>query len=217
MNKWAVFLLFFDNLSNRNSFGKHFDTNMFRKKVKKKMEENLNEEVFSTEENNIDTQTDHAAEIKEDSSEIEVANNKIAELNDKYLRLNAEFDNFRKRNAKERLELIQTAGVDIIRDLLDVLDDCDRSEKLFHAEDTDANSLKEGVLLIYGKLRKIMEQKGLSSFDSIEKEFDVEQHEAITEIPAPIEDMKGKVLDEVQKGYKLNGKLIRYAKVVVGK
>lgn len=140
----------------------------------------------------------------------------LAEQKDKYLRLMAEFDNFRRRTAKERLELIQTAGKDVIVSLLDVLDDCDRAEKQLNGND-DIAVQKEGILLVFNKLRSNLQQKGVKVMESIQTDFDVEKHEAITEIPAPTEELKGKVIDEVTKGYFLNDKLIRFAKVVVGK
>jgi len=138
------------------------------------------------------------------------------EQKDKYLRLMAEFDNFRRRTAKERLELIQTAGKDVIVSLLDVLDDCDRAEKQLNGTD-DIAVQKEGIQLVFNKLRSSLQQKGVKVMESINQDFDVEKHEAITEIPAPTEEQKGKVLDEVMKGYYLNDKIIRFAKVVVGK
>ncbi len=141
----------------------------------------------------------------------------LAVMTDKYMRLNAEFDNVRKRNARERVELIQTASKEVIMDLLDVLDDCNRTEELLQNDDIEVKALKEGVQLVFNKLRKTLENKGLSAFDSKGEVFDVELHEALTEIPAPKKKLKGKVVDEIQKGYNLNGKLIRHAKVVVGK
>lgn len=140
----------------------------------------------------------------------------LSEQKDKYLRLMAEFDNFRRRTAKERLELIQTAGKDVIVSLLDVLDDCDRAEKQLQGSE-DIAAQKEGVLLVFNKLRNNLQQKGVKVMESVNTDFDVEKHEAITEIPAPTEEMKGKVIDEVTKGYFLNDKIIRFAKVVVGK
>jgi molecular chaperone GrpE len=153
-------------------------------------------------------------EIVEENA-IEKLSEELQEQKDKYLRLVAEFDNFRKRNAKERLELIQTAGKEVITSLLDVLDDCDRAEK--QLQKSDDNQVKEGVQLVFNKLRAVLQSKGLKQMESISTDFDVEKHEAITEIPAPSEKLKGKVLDEVQKGYYLNDKIIRFAKVVVGK
>ncbi len=152
----------------------------------------------------------------EEESEIQKLNEELQGQKDKYLRLVAEFDNFKKRNARERLELIQTAGKEVILSLLDVLDDCDRAEKQL-LNNSDVNQAREGIQLVFNKLRLVLQSKGLRQMESINTDFDVEKHEAITEIPAPTEKLKGKVLDEVQKGYYLNDKLIRFAKVVVGK
>ena len=163
------------------------------------------------------TATEVAEGANEANTEEQPAVDELAVMTDRYLRLNAEFDNFRKRTAKERVDLIQTASLEVIKELLDVLDDCDRTENLLKQKDVELKPLKEGVQLVFNKLRKILEQKGLQAFDSKEKVFDVELHEAITEIPAPKKKMVGKVVDEIQKGYNLNGKLIRHAKVVVGK
>jgi len=139
----------------------------------------------------------------------------LAEQKDKYIRLMAEFENYKRRTAKERIELIQTAGKDVIVSLLDVLDDCDRAEKQM-AIDTDINHVREGSLLVFNKFRKILDAKGVKAMDSIGQEFDVESQEAIAEVPASPEQ-SGKVIDVIQKGYLLNDKLIRFAKVVVGK
>jgi molecular chaperone GrpE len=139
----------------------------------------------------------------------------LEEQKDKYLRLFAEFDNFKRRNAKERIELIQTAGKDVIVSMLEVMDDCDRAEKQMQNSE-DVASIKQGIGLVFGKLRNTLSNKGLKAMQSINTEFDVEKHEAITEVPAG-DDMKGKVVDEVEKGYYLNDKIIRFAKVVVGK
>ncbi len=128
----------------------------------------------------------------------------------------AEFENYKRRTSKERLELIQTAGKDIIVSLLDVLDDCDRAEKQMKTSN-DIDQIKEGIQLVFNKMRNIMQAKGLKAMDSVQTDFDVEKHEAITEIPSPTKNHVGKVLDEVQKGYYLNDKIIRFAKVVVGK
>ncbi|MEI6948500.1 nucleotide exchange factor GrpE [Paraflavisolibacter sp. H34] len=154
-------------------------------------------------------------EVLEEDAQVAGLKAKVDELNDKYLRQAAEFDNFRRRNAKERIELVQTAGKEVITDLLDVLDDCDRAQKQLEAAD-DIQQVKEGVQLVFSKLRNVLTGKGLKPIDAKGKEFNVDQHEAITEIEAG-PDWKGKVIDEVQKGYYLNDKIIRYAKVVVGK
>ncbi len=139
----------------------------------------------------------------------------LAEINDKYLRLFSDFDNYRKRTAKERIELAKTAGEDFFKAILPVLDDFERGLKAMN-EAADVNALKEGVDLIYNKLNNTLTSKGLEPLTSIGNTFDADIHEAITNIPAPSEDMKGKVIDEVERGYALNGKVIRYAKVIVG-
>ncbi|MBC7904098.1 MAG: nucleotide exchange factor GrpE [Gemmatimonadaceae bacterium] len=148
--------------------------------------------------------------------ELEKERAQVLEYKDKYLRHVAEFDNFRKRTAKEKLELIQTAGKEVISSLLDVLDDSERAQKQLASTD-DIQQVREGVSLVFGKFKNTLLSKGLKVMESIGQEFNPDIHEAITEIPAPSEDMKGKVLDEVQKGYYLNDKIIRHAKVVVGK
>jgi len=137
------------------------------------------------------------------------------EWNNKYLRLYAEFDNFKRRTSKERLELLQIAGKDVISDLLTVLDDFERAQKSIETA-TDILSVKEGVTLVQHKLKSILTQKGLKEMESIGKEFDADLHEGITSIPAPSSDLKGKILDELEKGYLLNDKVIRFAKVIIG-
>lgn len=157
----------------------------------------------------------HLNEPMADEPEIERLKEEIIQLNDKYLRLVAEFDNFKRRNAKERMELIQTAGRDVITDLLDVLDDSERAQKQIETTD-DLTQIKEGVQLVFTKLRNSLVSKGLKPMDVLNKDFNPDIHEAITEIDAGPE-MMGKVVAEIQKGYFLNDKIIRYAKVVVGK
>ncbi len=139
----------------------------------------------------------------------------LQEQKDKYLRLIAEFDNYKRRTAKERIELIQTAGKEIIFSLLGIMDDIDRAEKQMQQSD-DISQVKEGNKLVFNKLKNLLQQKGLTAMQAVATDFDVEKHEAITEIEAG-EKMKGKVVEEVEKGYYLNDKLIRFAKVVVGK
>lgn len=139
----------------------------------------------------------------------------LKEANDKYLRLYAEFDNYKRRTSKERIELLQTAGKEVIGDLLSTLDDFDRALKAIELSDS-VDSIKEGVILVSQKLKKTLQQKGLKEMESINQPFDAEIHEAITKIPAPTDDLKGKVVDEIEKGYYLNDKVLRYAKVVVG-
>ena len=151
-----------------------------------------------------------------EENDLEKLETEIKEQKDKYLRLMAEFENFRRRTAKEKYELSQTAGKDVIISLLEVLDDCDRAEKQLNSN-ADIATQKEGVLLVFNKLRNTLQNMGLKAMDSVNTEFDVEKHEAITEIPVTAKDMEGKVVDEVQKGYYLKDKIIRFAKVVVGK
>ena len=140
---------------------------------------------------------------------------KYEEMNDRYLRLYSEFDNFRKRNARERIELVKTAAGDIFTAILPVLDDFDRAAKAMEKAE-DVLVVKEGMQLIHHKFRNLLISKGLEEMASVGQTFDADIHEAITSIPAPDDSMKGKVIDEVEKGYSLNGKVIRYAKVVVG-
>ena len=145
---------------------------------------------------------------------LEEAKGKFAELNDKHLRLQAEFDNFRKRTAKEKLDLTATASENVIKDILPVLDDFERA--LQNMEKNGNESDLQGVTLIYNKLKDTLKKKGLEEIDAKDAEFNTDEHEALTMIPAPTEEQKGKVLDVIQKGYKLNGKVIRFARVVVG-
>lgn len=145
--------------------------------------------------------------------QLEAKEGELSELKDKYLRIHAEFDNFRKRTVKEKMEFLRTASQDVIEDLLPILDDFDRAKKV--AEDGDENQFPEGVNLVYTKLVSTLKSKGLEPMESNGEVFDPEFHEAITKIPAPNPDMKGKVLDTIEKGYFLKEKIIRYAKVVV--
>ncbi|MBS1602102.1 MAG: nucleotide exchange factor GrpE [Bacteroidetes bacterium] len=160
--------------------------------------------------------TTHLNDISARDEELDKCKDEVQEQKDKYLRLFAEFDNFRKRSARENLEIRQTAGKEVITSLLDVLDDCDRAERQLQTTD-NIDQVKEGVQLVFSKLRSVLQGKGLKAMQSINTAFDVEKHEAITEIPVQDPAQKGKVIDEVQKGYYLNDKIIRFAKVVVGK
>ena len=139
---------------------------------------------------------------------------KYAELNDKYLRLFSEFDNFRKRTAKEKLDLTVTASENVIKEILPVLDDFERALQNMEKNGNEADL--QGVTLIFNKLKDTLKKKGLEEIEAMGAEFNTDEHEALTMIPAPEEDKKGKVLDVIQKGYKLNGKVIRFARVVVG-
>ena len=150
------------------------------------------------------------------ASELDLLKKEVEEQKEKFIRLYADFDNFKRRNAKERVELIQTAGREVIQSLLEVMDDCDRAEKQMHKSD-DVAQIREGIQLVFAKLRNTMQSKGVKEMKTIGEEFNADFHEAITEISVTEENMKGKVVDEVEKGYTLNDKIIRFAKVVVGK
>ncbi len=181
-------------------------------------EELLSDEMQGFEDINSDSDipgNTHLTNPEEDS-DIEKIQAELDEQKDKYIRLFAEFDNYKRRSAKERIDLIQTAGKEVITSLLDVLDDSERAEKQLQTSN-DLEEIKKGIALVFGKLRSVLQSKGLKAMESINTPFDVEKHEAITEIPAPTEALKDKVVDEVQKGYYLNDKIIRFAKVVVGK
>jgi molecular chaperone GrpE len=206
------------------TFGKRFDQLFLRKKLtmeeKDKQQSDSNnfagvEEIDINADENMPG-TSHLNDQMEEESEAERLKGELQEQKDKYLRLVAEFDNFKRRNAKERIELIQTAGKEVISSMLDVLDDCDRAEKQLQTTQ-DVTQIKEGIQLVFNKLRSTLQGKGLKPMDSVNTEFDTEKHEAITEIPAPTKELQGKVVDEVTKGYYLNDKIIRHAKVVVGK
>ena len=149
-----------------------------------------------------------------DKKALEEEKAKFAELNDKYLRLFSEFDNHRKRTAKEKLDLTATASENVIKDILPVFDDFERALQNMEKNGNEADA--QGVRLIFNKLKDTLKKKGLEEIDAMDAEFNTDEHEALTMIPAPEEDKKGKVLDVIQKGYKLNGKVIRFARVVVG-
>jgi molecular chaperone GrpE len=169
---------------------------------------NTDENVAGT--NNLPSETmDTDAELMKLEAELQ-------EQKDKYLRLFAEFDNYKRRSSRERMELVQTAGKEVITSLLDVLDDCDRAEKQLE-QSRDIYEIRGGILLVFNKLRAVLQSKGLRPMESVHTEFDTNMHEAISEIPAPTPDLKGKVIDEVTPGYYLNDKIIRFAKVIVGK
>lgn len=140
---------------------------------------------------------------------------KVAKDKDDYIRLMAEFDNFRRRTAQEKLELVSMASTDTIKGLLPVLDDCERALKVL-LESDDSDAAKEGTELIYSKLMSYLKNKGLAVIDAMGQDFDTDLHEAVAQFPVQDEEQKGKVFDVVQTGYTLNGKVIRFAKVVVG-
>lgn len=164
-------------------------------------------------EENMERTQDESIEA---GNELEVMKKELDEQKEKFIRLYADFDNFKRRNAKERVELIQTAGREVIQSMLEVLDDCERAEKQMHQSE-DLKQIREGVGLVFTKFRNALQSKGLKEMKSVGEEFNPDFHEAITEIPVPDEKMKGRVVDEVEKGYTLNDKIIRFSKVVVGK
>ncbi len=178
----------------------------------------MNEEKETLAEN-IEEQVEAAAIADEQSeilpTELEKAQAELAEMKDKFLRLHAEFDNFKRRTSKEKIETMLTANRELMVALLPTLDDFDRTNKSLETID-NVDALKEGVALVFGKLSRTLEQKGLKPLETKGTVFDTELHEAVTQIPAPSEDLKGKVVDELEKGYYLNDKIIRYAKVVIG-
>jgi molecular chaperone GrpE len=191
-----------------------------KKKSDKKSEETVVEDVVN---NNTET-TEATMEVeKEEEKQEEVVLSpeekleaEVKEAKDKYLRLYSEFENFRRRTAKEKLELIGSANESLIQSLLPIIDDFERADKSM-TKDSDVKSVKEGVDLIYNKLKSILEQKGVKKIEAgAGSDFDVEFHEAITQIPAPEEKLKGKVVDVIESGYQLNDKVIRFAKVVTG-
>lgn len=190
---------------------------------KKKMEDTHRPEEQELNElpgDNIGIDTENPAEtnseLKEDTlSDEDKLKAEVAEWQNKHLRLYAEFDNFKRRTSKERLELLQIAGKDVIVDLLPILDDFERAQKSIESA-TDINAVKEGVKLVHIKLKNLLVQKGLKEMEAIGTEFNPDVHEGITNIPAPSNELKGKVLDELEKGYYLNDKVIRFAKVIIG-
>jgi molecular chaperone GrpE len=174
-------------------------------------QENLNKE-----EQLSDSQAEETMVTPEAGTEIDQLKKELDEQKEKFIRIYAEFDNYKRRSAKERVELIQTAGREVLQSLLEVLDDSERAESQLQKTE-DLAQIREGVQLVFAKFRNIMHSKGLKEMKSIGEEFNPDFHEAITEIPVQDEFMKGKVVDQVEKGYTLNDKIIRFAKVVVGK
>ena len=175
-------------------------------------EQEIKDEMQETNENQAANLPVEEAPVDETSSALK----ELEEQKDKYIRLLAEFENFKRRTSKERIELFKTAGQEVIKDLLPSLDDVDRAEQVV-AGAKDLEAVKEGIKLISEKLKNTLSQKGLKEIPCMGIEFNTDFMEAITEIPAPSEDLKGKVVDVLEKGYTLNDKIIRYAKVVIGK
>jgi molecular chaperone GrpE len=174
-----------------------------------------NEKLFDFDKANPDI-SEEALDMKSDTPKVATLQSQVNELKDKHLRLLAEFDNYKKRTVRERLDLMSTASKDVILALLPILDDFDRAKK--SADDpATGEHFSEGVNLVFNRLNSTLQSLGLKVMESTGQPFDAELHDAITEIPVPAEDMKGKVIDTIEKGYLLNDKIIRHAKVVVGK
>jgi molecular chaperone GrpE len=163
---------------------------------------------------NIEAEEIESNEVEQNESTNPTFEDQLADAKDKYLRLYADFENFRRRTSKEKIEMIQNASESLIKDLIPIVDDFERANKSFETV-TEIEPLKEGISLIFNKLQKTLASKGVKAIESKGQDFDVELHECITQFAAG-EDQKGKVIEEVEKGYYLNDKVIRYAKVVVG-
>ncbi|MBN2273847.1 MAG: nucleotide exchange factor GrpE [Bacteroidales bacterium] len=165
------------------------------------------------------TERKHAHDQEHEKEKIKAAlqesEEKNKELHDKYLRLSAEFDNYRKRTLKEKAELIKTAGDELLIKILPVLDNFERALKALEGAN-DINALKEGVLIIYNHFKDFIQQQGVKEISALHEPFNIDVHEAVTTIPSPDEELKGKIVDVIEKGYILHDKVIRYAKVVVG-
>jgi molecular chaperone GrpE len=173
--------------------------------------DNLTADDLNTEE----AVTVNGGDPAEASSATDKTTSELAELKDKYLRLYADFENFRRRTAKEKLDMINSASESLLKSLIPVIDDFERAKQSMDSTD-DITAVKEGVDLIYAKFTKTLESKGLKPMVSKGEPFDADLHESITQFPAPSPELKGKVIDEVEKGYYLNDKVIRFAKVIVG-
>jgi len=180
------------------------------KKTAKDLPEEVQEKEVSVAKEPEEVSEEEELEEKEKSSE-EI----IQELQDKYIRLSADFDNYRKRNLKEKMDLIKLAGEDILLKLLPVLDDFDRALQTMN-EATDCEAMKEGVDLIHNKFKEFLSSNGIKEISAMNEEFNTDLHEAVTKVPAPSKKMKGKIVDVVEKGYFLHDKVIRYSKVVIG-
>jgi molecular chaperone GrpE len=201
---------------------------MSRKKDKIEAQDTINQN--NNKESNIESEKEVTVNSPEKSQEekseeksveeqVQTENfeQKYNEINDRYLRLSAEFDNFRRRSLKEKMELIKSAGEDILINILPVMDNFERAIKAIEDHTSgDNTAIKEGIQLIYNNFKEFLSQRGVKEIESAGKDFDTDHHEAISKIPAPQEDLKGKVIAVVEKGYLMHEKIIRFAKVVVG-
>lgn len=185
--------------------------------MKEDIEENIPEEGTENTagQNSSETENEIAEEINQEQNNNSSAEEQLKELNDRYVRLYSEFDNYRKRTNKEKIDIISSANAGLLKDLIPTLDDFERA--IANNQQTeDIEVLKEGFLLIFNKFKSVLESKGLKQMEAKGQRFDSEIHEAIANIPAPAPELTGCVVDDVEKGYYLNDKVIRYAKVVVG-
>ncbi|CCY36371.1 protein GrpE [Alistipes sp. CAG:831] len=194
---------------------------MEEKKDIKQNQENIPEENVgdilqgTAEETAQDKEPAAQEDVQQEDEAVKVLEARVAEVNDKYIRLAAEFDNYRRRTARERLDLIATAGEDIIKGMLPVLDDCERALQVLRESDADKSAI-EGTELIYNKLMTFLKGRGLSVIEALGKELDTDYHEAVAQLPVQEKKQKNRIVDVIQQGYKLNDKVIRFAKVVVG-
>jgi len=187
-----------------------------RAKVNEEME-NENPELTEQQEaqSKKETKKDKAHKKSKVEEQLEKAESELLDMKDKHIRLQAEFDNYRKRTLKERMELLKTAGESVLIGILPVIDDFDRAVQTLDNIEEESH-VKDGVKLIYNKFQDFLKQNGIKEIEAKEQSFDTDLHEAITTFPAPSEDLKGKIIDVVQKGYYLNDKVIRHSKVVIG-
>lgn len=200
-----------DNLSEMKNDGNDND-------AEKTWADQIVEEVFDSFEEEEELKPDEEntpEETQEEADPVVQLQSQVSELSDKYLRLSAEFDNYRKRTLRERMELIKSAGEDILLNILPVVDNFERALKSVESAQ-DIQAVKDGIVLIYNSFKEFMSQRGIKEIEAINQPFDTDVHEAITKIPAPDPALKGKVVDVILKGYQLNDKVIRFPKVVVG-
>jgi len=209
--------LWLSRFRERVTIKKHLDKkvlNLF-KIYRQKMAKNKNEKDLKDQEAPEVVEQEVTEEVQDERSDVEILEDQLQVEKDKYLRLFAEFENFKRRTAKERIELFKTAGEGVLRDMLPVLDDFDRA--MVEINKSEDEQLTSGVKLIANKLTNTLNSKGLEEFDVRAGDtFNADVHEAITQIPAPSDDMKGKIVDVIEKGYKLGDKIIRFPKVVIG-
>ncbi len=185
------------------------------KEIKKEiLDETVAQSKQTEQTNEIDEQEAPVAEEQEVCNE-EILKNQLDEMNDKYIRLVAEFDNYKRRTLRERIELIKSAGEDIFKDILPVIDDVERAIQNIE-QSKDIEAVKTGINLIHSKFIDFLKQNGVTVIETTDNEFDLDKHEAVTKIPAPSEELKGKIVDVIKKGYMLNDKVIRYSQVVIG-